>query len=74
MPLPVSASGISRAFTTMFGTAIFHRRRRWLPSKKGAGIDAVALTTKTGFLYLFERESGKPLYDIVEKPVPLPLI
>ena len=38
--------------------------------KGGRVIDAVALTTKTGFLYLFERESGKPLYDIVEKPVP----
>jgi quinoprotein glucose dehydrogenase len=39
--------------------------------KDGTAIDAVALTAKTGFLYLFERESGKPLYDIVEKPVPL---
>jgi quinoprotein glucose dehydrogenase len=38
--------------------------------KNGQSIEAVAATTKTGFIYLFERETGKPIYDIVEKPVP----
>jgi quinoprotein glucose dehydrogenase len=38
--------------------------------KEGKKIDALAVTTKSGFIYLFERETGKPLYDIVEKPVP----
>lgn len=33
-------------------------------------IDAVALTTKTGFVFVFERETGKPLFDIEERPVP----
>ncbi|MEO6550789.1 MAG: pyrroloquinoline quinone-dependent dehydrogenase [Ferruginibacter sp.] len=39
--------------------------------KDGRAIDAVALTTKSGFLFLFERANGKPVYDIVEKPVPV---
>jgi quinoprotein glucose dehydrogenase len=39
-------------------------------NRGGNRIDAVALTTKTGFVFVFERETGKPVYDIVEKPVP----
>lgn len=39
-------------------------------TKDGKKVDAAALTTKMGYLYLFERETGKPLYEIVEKPVP----
>ncbi len=38
--------------------------------KDGKNIDAVALTTKTGYIYVFERSTGKSLYEIVEKPVP----
>lgn len=38
--------------------------------KDGKQIDAVALTTKTGFVFIFERETGKPVFDIVERPVP----
>ena len=38
--------------------------------KNGNKIDAVAVTTKTGYVFVFDRETGKPLYDIVEKPVP----
>jgi quinoprotein glucose dehydrogenase len=38
--------------------------------KDGQSVDAVAVTTKTGFIYLFNRETGKPIYDVVEKPVP----
>ena len=33
-------------------------------------IDAVAVTTKTGNIFVFNRADGKPVYDIVEKPVP----
>jgi quinoprotein glucose dehydrogenase len=36
----------------------------------GKKIDAVAQTTKTGFVFLFERETGKPLFPIEERPVP----
>jgi quinoprotein glucose dehydrogenase len=38
--------------------------------KNGQSIDAVAMTTKTGFVFVFDRITGKPVYDIVEKPVP----
>lgn len=39
-------------------------------TKDGRSIDAVALTTKTGFVFVFDRVSGKPVYDIIEKAVP----
>ena len=32
--------------------------------------DAVAQPTKTGFLFLFDRETGEPVFDIEERPVP----
>lgn len=32
--------------------------------------DAVAQTTKTGFLFVFDRETGKPLFPIEEREVP----
>ena len=35
----------------------------------GKKIDAVAQTTKTGFVFLFDRRDGKPLFPIVETPV-----
>jgi len=35
----------------------------------GKKIDAVAQTSKNGFLYLFNRETGVPLFPIVETPV-----
>jgi quinoprotein glucose dehydrogenase len=38
--------------------------------KDGKDIEAVAITTKTGFIFTFDRLTGKPVYDIVEKPVP----
>jgi len=37
--------------------------------KDGKKIDAVAQTTKHGMVWLFERESGKPVYPISEMPV-----
>ncbi|MEO7598245.1 MAG: pyrroloquinoline quinone-dependent dehydrogenase [Opitutus sp.] len=36
----------------------------------GKHTDAVAQVTKQGLLFLFERESGRPLFEIVERPVP----
>ncbi len=38
--------------------------------KDGKKIDAVALTTKTGFLFVFNRVTGAPLFPIEERPVP----
>ncbi len=36
----------------------------------GKEIDAAAQVTKTGFCYLFDRETGRPLFDIIEQEVP----
>ncbi len=36
----------------------------------GSCVDAVAQTTKQGYLYLFDRASGKPLFPIEERPYP----
>ncbi len=36
----------------------------------GRQIDAVAQTSKQGFIYLFDRVTGKPLFPINEKPYP----
>ena len=36
----------------------------------GKRIDAVAHAGKTGFLYAFDRVTGKPLWPIKERPVP----
>ncbi|MDZ7604240.1 MAG: PQQ-binding-like beta-propeller repeat protein [Cyclobacteriaceae bacterium] len=35
----------------------------------GEKIDAVAQITKSGFVFLFDRQTGKPLFDIEERPV-----
>ena len=35
----------------------------------GKSIDAVAQVTKTGYVFLFDRDTGKPLFDIEDKPV-----
>jgi quinoprotein glucose dehydrogenase len=37
--------------------------------RDGKNIDAVALVTKMGFLFLFDRETGKLLFDVNEVPV-----
>jgi quinoprotein glucose dehydrogenase len=37
---------------------------------EGKPVAAVIQATKTGFLYTFDRDSGTPLFPIVEKPVP----
>ena len=36
----------------------------------GRAIDAVAQITKTGFVFLFDRENGRPLFPVEERPVP----
>ena len=40
--------------------------------RDGEVVDAVTLTTKSGHLYVFERETGKSLHPIVEVDTPLP--
>lgn len=36
----------------------------------GKNVDAVAVATKHGYVFVFERETGKPLFPIEEKPFP----
>lgn len=36
----------------------------------GKKIDAVAQVTKQGYVFVFDRETGEPLFPIAEKPVP----
>ncbi|HJQ27458.1 MAG TPA: PQQ-binding-like beta-propeller repeat protein [Blastocatellia bacterium] len=38
--------------------------------RNGRLIDAVAQTTKQGYVFVFERSTGKPLFPITERPVP----
>jgi quinoprotein glucose dehydrogenase len=38
--------------------------------QNGKNVDIVAQAGKDGFLYVFERVTGKPIWPIVEKPVP----
>ncbi|RYF77661.1 MAG: c-type cytochrome [Cytophagaceae bacterium] len=38
--------------------------------KDGQSIDVVAQTTKTGYVYVFDRSTGKPVFPIREMPVP----
>jgi len=38
--------------------------------RDGKVVDAVAQVTKTGFTFVFDRETGEPLYEIEERPVP----
>ena len=38
--------------------------------KNGKAIDAVAQITKQGWIFVFERESGKPLFPVEERAVP----
>ncbi len=42
--------------------------------RDGETIDAVAQTTKAGYLFVFERETGKPVFPIEERPVPGALV
>lgn len=37
---------------------------------KGSCVDAIAQTTKQGYLYLFNRTTGRPLFPIEERPYP----
>jgi glucose dehydrogenase len=38
--------------------------------KDGKTIDAVAQTTKSGYVFVFDRATGRPVYPIQEKPYP----
>jgi quinoprotein glucose dehydrogenase len=39
-------------------------------TRDGRAVDAVVQTTKHGFVYVFDRQNGRPLFPIEERPVP----
>lgn len=39
-------------------------------NKEGKKIDAVAVASKQGFLFVFDRKTGEPVWPIEERPVP----
>ncbi len=39
-------------------------------TRGGTRVDAVAQIAKSGFVFVFDRQTGKPLFDIVERAVP----
>ena len=39
-------------------------------TRDGSRVEAVAQITKSGFVFLLDRTSGKPLFDVVERAVP----
>jgi len=38
-------------------------------TRNGQTVDAVAQITKTGYVYVLERKTGKPLFDVKERQV-----
>ena len=38
--------------------------------RDGRNVAAVVQATKMGLLFVFDRETGAPLFDVVERPVP----
>lgn len=39
-------------------------------SREGRRVDAIAQITKTGFVFVFDRATGAPLFPVEERPVP----
>ena len=39
-------------------------------TRDGAPLDAVVQVTKTGFVFVLDRETGKPIFEVEERPVP----
>ena len=63
-------SGTSRPSSTISGIAIFRHRRRLVTVRRGGRlIDAVAQITKSGHVFVFERETGQSLFPIEYRPV-----
>ena len=67
---PASASGTTSSCTTASGTWTSRARRSSSDiTINGRTIKAVAQPTKQAFLYVFNRETGEPIWPIDERPV-----
>ena len=70
---PASASGISRWCTTTSGTTTTPPAPKLLTVRHPRRADRSTSSRrpgKTGFLYVFDRVTGEPLWPIEERPVP----
>ena len=47
-----------------------HRAQAAHLEHNGKNVDAVAQPTKQGFLFVFDRVTGEPIWPIEERPVP----
>ena len=66
-----SGSGTSRWCITISGTTTTPRPRVLTTIRRnGKPVDVVAQAGKTGFLYVFNRTTGEPIWPIEERPVP----
>ena len=66
-PRPASTAGTTSRSTTTSGTTTARARSSSSTSTAKKGL---AQASKTGWLYLLDRETGEPLLPIPEKPVP----
>jgi quinoprotein glucose dehydrogenase len=63
-------NGISKRYITTYGIMTFllpqscHNKKEWKRNR------SVAQTSKVGFLYVLDRETGEPLYPVEETSVP----
>ena len=68
---PGSSSGTTRWCTTTSGTTTRRARRSSsTPRSTARTCKGIGEAEKTGWLYLLNRETGKPLFPTPEKPVP----
>src|SRR5205807_969252 len=65
-----SVSGTFKWPTMVYGITICPLLRTWSMWVNGQPVKAVAQTSKEGFLYVFDRLAGKPVWPIEERPVP----
>ena len=65
MPRPASAYGISRVCITTSGTGIFPLLQSWSTlNHDGQKVEALAQNSKQGFVFLFDRANGKPIFPL----------
>ena len=70
-PRPENWCGRSRPRITMSGIMICRHSRRWRASTPATGMrDVVIQPTKQGFVFVLDRDTGKPIWPVEERSVP----
>ena len=70
MSRPANTSGTFRRFTTISGMPIRPRRLDSSTSCRADADSGAGVTTKSGYLYILNRETGQPIFGVEERPVP----